>query len=69
MNWMYFAALLALASCSAIRVATPLSPGVTDPRFGVWVYVQSTRPSENGVYRCKDAETKDAPPSCEKASW
>lgn len=61
------AALLALTACSSIRASIPLSPAVSDPKLGVWVFIESTRASDTGVYRCKDSET--GAPICKKASW
>lgn len=62
------AVLLALTGCSTIRGSFPLSPAVTDPKLGVWVFIESTWRVDTGVYRCKDDE-KTGEPVCIKASW
>lgn len=52
-----------------MRATVPLTPAVTDPKLGVWLFIESSNASQTGVYRCKDAETPTGVPSCQKARW
>lgn len=43
--------LLLLAACATVKGSVSLGPDASE-----WVYIDSTNPSDNGVYRCKETE-------------
>ena len=55
--------VFALVGCEHMKGAVPLTPGVTDPKEGAWVFVEHEDKDQTGVYRCKD----DPKPTCVKA--
>ena len=66
MRMSIFVALIALTGCGTlVRSSFPLSPAVTDPKLGVWVFIEGNWKSDTGVYRCQDSETGE--PVCKKA--
>lgn len=67
MRMSIFVALIALTGCSTVRSSFPLSPAGTDPKLGVWVFIEGNWDADTGVYRCMDSETGE--PVCKKARW